>query len=335
MRTDRSDRCEFLDLSDGRRLAYTVTGPADGVPVMYCHGAIGTPVGGTVDLDLLCERLGVRYITPFRPGLGASDPKPGRTILDFADDARELADALELEHFALVGVSAGGPYALAIAHKLRSRVGRVAIVSGISPFCAPHETEGLRKLIRWGLRFMDHAPGLAEGVGNACVDVIRKHPQILMRAMSSHAAPGERERMAGASEREQASTAFLDAAQQGVRGMLDDYRIYAGEWGFEPAEVYNEVHLWHGVSDPLVPIDHALQLALAFPHSRVFFDPDEGHHFFRSSIGRILSVLVGEATACPGENMTTSFDAARILVSQPRIKPRRGAPRVADAQAAD
>jgi fermentation-respiration switch protein FrsA (DUF1100 family) len=116
--------------------------------------------------------------------------------------------------------------------------------------------------------------------------------------------------------------------------MLQDYRIYAGEWGFEPAEVYNEVHLWHGVSDPLVPIDHALQLALAFPHSRVFFDPDEGHHFFRSSIGRILTMLVGGESSCPGEHVTTTFDAARILVSQPRVKPRRGAPRVADAQAA-
>jgi pimeloyl-ACP methyl ester carboxylesterase len=333
--TNRANRCNFLELSDGRRLAYTATGPADGVPVIYCHGAIGTPVGGTVDLDLITEQLGVRYITPFRPGLGASDPKPGRTILDFADDVSELADALELERFAVVGVSAGGPYALALAHQLGDRVSRVALVSSLSPFCPPHETHGLRKRIRWALRLLDHAPALATSIGNVGVAVIRKRPQLLMRAMSMHAAPAEQERLAGASERSAASTAFLDAAEQGVGGMLHDYRIYAGGWGFAPAAVDTEVHLWHGVSDPLVPIDHALQLALALPNCRVFFDPDEGHHFFRSSIGRILTVLVGDRSVCPGERVTTTIDGAQVLVSlSSRARRRREVARAADARAA-
>jgi pimeloyl-ACP methyl ester carboxylesterase len=333
--TERANRCDFLELSDGRRLAYTATGPLDGVPVIYCHGAIGTPVGGTVDLERITEQLGVRYITPFRPGLGASDPKPGRTILDFAEDVRELADALGLASFAVVGVSAGGPYALALAHELGARVANVALVSSLSPFCPPHETHGLRKRIRWALRLLDHAPRLATSIGDLGVAVIRKHPQLLMRAMSMHAAPAERERLAAVGERSAASAAFLDAAEQGVGGMLLDYRIYAGGWGFAPAAVAHEVHLWHGVNDPLVPIDHALQLALALPNCRVFFDPDEGHHFFRSSIGRILTVLLGDRSASPGERVTTTIDGAQVLVSlSARAKRRREAAPAAAVRAA-
>ncbi|HEX6620627.1 MAG TPA: hypothetical protein VF024_13255, partial [Solirubrobacteraceae bacterium] len=50
----------------------------DGVPVIYLHGAIGTPVRRTAALDLLIAELGIRYLAVSRPGFGRSDPCPGR-----------------------------------------------------------------------------------------------------------------------------------------------------------------------------------------------------------------------------------------------------------------
>jgi WD40 repeat protein len=37
-------------LPDGQRLAWSSGGPPDGVPVLYLHGAIGTPVRRTPEL---------------------------------------------------------------------------------------------------------------------------------------------------------------------------------------------------------------------------------------------------------------------------------------------
>lgn len=332
MRSDRPERREWLRLADGRRLAYTVTGPPDGHPVLYCHGAIGTPVSGTVDIGELTHRLGIRFIAPSRPGVGGSDRCPGRTILDFSDDVRQLANALELPRFSIVGVSAGGPYALAVAHRLRNRVGRVAVVSSLSPLCPPHETPGLRRRMRLALALLDRSPRLVERIGDTTIGVIERHPRLLTRAMAAHAAPSERIRLAGAAEQDATRSAFLDAACGGVGGMLEDYAVYSSDWGFAAAEVYNEVHLWHGISDPLVPVDHALQLAVSIPHCRVFFDLDEGHHFFRSSLERILGVLVGHLSAVPGSRIETTIDGARALVQAPppaarpavRIGGRRG-----------
>src|SRR5215467_2052963 len=99
----------MITLRDGRRLAYSVAGPEDGFPVLYFHGAIGTAVA----IGAAVEALGLRYICVNRPGFGGSDLAPGRRMLDFADDIEQLADALGLDQFAVVGVSAGGPYALA------------------------------------------------------------------------------------------------------------------------------------------------------------------------------------------------------------------------------
>ena len=48
----------------------------------------------------------------------------------------------------------------------------------------------------------------------------------------------------------------------------------------------------HGGLDPLVPIEHALQLAVSPPACRVSVDPDEGHHFFRRRLEEIMTVLL-------------------------------------------
>jgi pimeloyl-ACP methyl ester carboxylesterase len=64
-------------------------------------------------LDAAVASLGIQYLVVDRPGFGGSDPHPGRTVTDFADDVEQLADALG--RFAVVGVSVGAPYALACA----------------------------------------------------------------------------------------------------------------------------------------------------------------------------------------------------------------------------
>jgi pimeloyl-ACP methyl ester carboxylesterase len=293
MSTDPSANRAALALSDGRRLAYSVSGPADGSPVLYCHGAIGTALGAALDLETLTGSLGVRLIAPSRPGVGGSDACDGRTILDFAQDVRELADALALPAFSVVGVSAGGPYALAVAHALPGRVRRVSVCSSLSPLCAPHRAPGLSLRVRLALTALARAPRLCAALGDTALPVIDRHPYVVSRVIQAHAAPAERRLLGKREERDAASLGFLEAARGGVRGMVDDFLTYSGPWGFAAGEVTAEVQLWHGLCDPLVPLEHALALASALPRCRLFLDPDEGHHFFRSHLSQILAMLVG------------------------------------------
>lgn len=314
----------WLRLADGRRLTYADVGPRHGTPVVYCHGAIGTPLDGAVDLERIAVELGVRHIAVSRPGIGGSDAARGRTVVDFAADVTQLIDALGIERFAVVGVSAGGPYALAIAHALGARVERVAVCSSMSPLCAPHRTPGMQRRIRFALSVLARAPGLCAALGDLGVPVIRRHPELLTRVIAAHAAPGERRLLQRADERSAASTSFLDAASEGVRGMIEDYLVYSRDWGFRVSEVESDVHLWHGLEDPLVPIEHALQLAILLPRCRVFLDPEEGHHFFRRHLFKILSVLVGRFED-PGLSPSDAFSQAREGRPRAGARPKRRA----------
>jgi pimeloyl-ACP methyl ester carboxylesterase len=247
----QTNRPGALRLPDGRRLTFVETGPRRGRPVIYCHGAIGSPLRDMVNLLPLTERLNVRHIAVNRPGFGGADPVRARTVTAFAHDLTALADVMELERFYVIGVSAGGPYALAVAHALRSRVIRAAVCSSLSPLPAP---------------------------------AARRH----RRPCGAHPARATRRRR----ERQAAGASFLSATAYGVGGMIEDYLTYSRGWGFRPQDVEPEVQVWHGGLDPLVPIEHALQLAVSLPACRIFVDPDEGHHFFRRRLEEIMTVLL-------------------------------------------
>jgi pimeloyl-ACP methyl ester carboxylesterase len=76
---------------------------------------------------------GVRVISPDHPGIGLSDPAPGRTVLDWAADVDELMNQLAVYSFTAMGWSMGGPYAAAIGYALCPRVTRNAIIAGALP----------------------------------------------------------------------------------------------------------------------------------------------------------------------------------------------------------
>ena len=92
--------------------------------------------------------------------------------------------------------------------------------------------------------------------------------------------------------------------------------------GVSAGTIEAEVHLWHGLRDPLVPIEHALQLAVTIPRCRVFFDPDEGHHFFRRRLRTILSVLLGHQEDA-GDEPAVTLDGARTIAGHRVKRPRR------------
>ncbi|MFY9919180.1 MAG: alpha/beta hydrolase, partial [Mycobacterium sp.] len=100
-------------LPTGRRLGYAEFGDPSGAPVLWFHG---TP-GGRRQFPVLgrraAEKLGLRVVLVGRPGSGLSDPHPYAAVADWATDVLHVADSLGAERLGVVGLSGGGPYALA------------------------------------------------------------------------------------------------------------------------------------------------------------------------------------------------------------------------------
>lgn len=129
-----------ITLPDGRRVGVKEYGDRKGKPIFQFHGAgssryeAAALCGGETDA---CSDASARLIALDRPGYGASDPQPRRTLLDYPSDVLAVADALGINNFAVMGVSSGGCYAIACAYSIpRSQPGRltgVALVSSDGP----------------------------------------------------------------------------------------------------------------------------------------------------------------------------------------------------------
>jgi pimeloyl-ACP methyl ester carboxylesterase len=134
-----------FNLPDGRRLGYAEFGDPSGAVVLWCHG---TP-GARRQFPLLgrraAEKLGLRVVVVERPGSGLSDPHAHAAVAEWASDLAHVADALGAERLGVVGLSGGGPYALACGavRPLAARVAAVAVLGGVAPSVGPEAATGV------------------------------------------------------------------------------------------------------------------------------------------------------------------------------------------------
>ncbi len=142
-----SPECDHrLRLSDGRWLSYADYGDPQGRPILSFHGGLSCRLDIRFASEF-CKEEGIRVISIDRPGVGDSDHHPNRQVLDWPDDVSHLALELGLSRFAVLGWSAGGPFALACAYRIPELITNVGTIGCMAPVHGRPETvreSGLR-----------------------------------------------------------------------------------------------------------------------------------------------------------------------------------------------
>src|SRR5206468_10678089 len=115
---DRGQRMgSTLVMRSGRSLEVREYGDADGHPIFFFHGLIGSHHQASY-IDDQARRHGLRIIAPNRPGVGRSDFLTRKTSLEVVPDVEDVILALKLGEFSVIGISGGTPYALATLLRL-------------------------------------------------------------------------------------------------------------------------------------------------------------------------------------------------------------------------
>jgi pimeloyl-ACP methyl ester carboxylesterase len=266
---------------DGRTLAYAEWGDPDGFPVFSLHGTPGSRLGRHYDESVYSD-AGARVITYDRPGYGGSDRRPGRRVVDCVEDVGALADHLGIEHFAVVGLSGGGPHALAVAAGLPGRVTRAACVVGL----AAYDTEGFDffegmdptnvKWFGWAL----------EGEAVLVPELEREAAETLERVAADPAtifgdewdlSESDRVELARKERHEIIRQSTSQEFRNGVWGWVDDDLSFINPWGFDLAEIRVPTRVVYGATDVIVPRQHGEWLARNVPNAEVVVVEEQGH----------------------------------------------------------
>ena len=113
-------------LPGGTELAYVELGDPRGAPLLLLHGYTDTSRSWSLTVPSLAK---YRLIIPDQRGHGASDaPACCYNLSAFADDARQLLDALGIERAAVAGHSLGSMVAITMAADYPDRVSAIVLV---------------------------------------------------------------------------------------------------------------------------------------------------------------------------------------------------------------
>jgi pimeloyl-ACP methyl ester carboxylesterase len=267
---------KYIPLSDGRRLSFAEFGDRQGKPVFYFHGFPGSRLEAKL-VDGISRETQVRFIGIDRPGYGLSDFKPERRIIDWANDVAELADALRIDRFSILGVSGGGPYAAACACKMPDRLDAVGIICGMGPVNIPGLIPDMPWIYRQGLRLAGRLPEIATAIYPFSAFLFRDYPERMLSILSGKVAGPDKIALKNKELIQVLSASFREAFRSSLRWPATDVVLYSRPWGFSLEDIKITVHLWHGEKDRIVPPEMGRYLARSIPDCRATFFPDEGH----------------------------------------------------------
>lgn len=263
-------------LRDGRMLGYAEYGDPQGRPLLYFHGFPSSRLEATL-AEPVAKALNIRLIAIDRPGFGLSDFKPGRTLADWPGDVGELADGLGLNRFAVVGVSGGGPYALACATLIPQRLSAVGIVCGLGPLAAEQRTRGVLWLGRLIRLLSRYTPRLTSRFCRMVARVMAHNPDRSVAIMIKMAREPDKTVLAQDRVKESILRAYREAVRSGPAGIAWELQLYSRAWNVRLEDITKEVHLWHGERDHVVPVSMGRHLAKTLPSCWARFYPEEGH----------------------------------------------------------
>lgn len=291
-----SDRDATVTVAHGRKLAYAEWGDPNGKPVFFFHG---TPMSRVWCPDESATRAaGVRLIAIDRPGIGGSDVLEARTFGDWPVDVVGVADALGIGRFAVVGLSAGGPYAAACAALIPARLTGVAIVSSrwlaLYNFAErPAAYAELDADDRANYDLAQHDPlAAAEAAASEVEDWVMglwERPESFIEP--AQWPTGDRWFFADQARTSDFFASVRECFRQGTDGFRWEMMAAWLPWGFRLDTIEMPVHIWHGAQDHIVTAEQVDFIVQRVPRCVLVTWPDVGHMGIAQHWDEILATL--------------------------------------------
>jgi pimeloyl-ACP methyl ester carboxylesterase len=267
---------QVLTLDDGRRIGYRARGSRSARPIVWFHGQPGSRLEADLFELSVLEAADARIIAFDRPGMGRSDLVPAQDMTIDVLDALAVADHLGTARFAVVGVSAGGPPALALAATHPDRVTRVVLSSGAGPyddetFMSEEDIEEYRQLR------MEGAASLIDDYADAR-DRMLADTAGRLAAWTEGFPENERTWATTGPGADILVADTQEALRQGHRGWLRETEVRSLAWSFDLASLAVPVHAIHGERDGWELLANTRRMIARIPTATLTVIPG-GDHF--------------------------------------------------------
>lgn len=291
--TDPHRPTTVIQLDDGP-VEYRLDRRGGGTVVIFHGGHMraGLALGETIFTD-----LGYTVLVPSRPGYGRTPVTTGRSPSGFIQVVRQLCDHLGIERIAAaVGMSAGGPTALAMASRYPQLVQRLILQSAVGFLSWPERRTRLAAYVAFN--------GATERITWALVRSLIRHApttglRLMLRDLSIKPASHV---IASLSDQDRAAMLALFCGMRSGHGFRNDLRN-----GPAPMqEITQPTLIIASRYDGSVPPSHAESLAAGIPHAELVQSEADSHLIWYSSDYAVIAERIDQ-----------------FLSSDPRVPPTR------------
>ncbi|MHA3770168.1 alpha/beta fold hydrolase [Verrucomicrobiota bacterium sgz303538] len=269
---------QFIELNNGQRIAYEESGDLQGSPIFFFHGWPASRLQGA-GFNVEAREMGLRIISPDRPGIGLSTFQPRRRLLDWPPIVAEMARQLGIEQFRVLAVSGGGPYAFVTAWALAQQVTAISVISGAPPLPTEMDRSALFAVYRLLLNAYRWQPWLLRlGFRLARPFATVHPPPWLWPLLLKLTTRADTDALKNPEVFEGSFCCYRESWRGSALGVAADGEIYAEPWGFDVGEIRTPVRLWHGKDDRSFRWQLAKELAQKLPNCETHFVEHEGHY---------------------------------------------------------
>lgn len=267
-----------VTVAEHRRIGFAEFGAPQGRAFVWLHGTPGARRQVPPEARAYATEHGIRIVSLDRPGIGSSTPHLYPSLLAFADDLAIILDCLGIEQAGTIGLSGGGPYALAAAAAMPDRVPVVAVLGGVAPTVGPDAIGGGLVALGTRMRPLISVARVPIGMGlTTMVRTVRPLASPILDLYARLSPEGDR-RLLG---RPEFKAMFLDDLLRGSRKQLGapmaDVLLFTRDWGFRAADVTAPVAWWHGDADHIIPFQHGLHMVELLPRAELHALHGESH----------------------------------------------------------
>jgi pimeloyl-ACP methyl ester carboxylesterase len=257
---------------------------------MFFHGAPSSRLRlAYLEPDFLAS--GIRLVAPDRPGYGRSSPQPGRSMADWPRDVATLADALDIDRFVPAGHSSGGPYALACAAMLSTRVSGAILLGGVTNMAWPGAWADFPATERQLMRLHDE-----DAVRVSCEGMFGEDGSRFLAASDLQFPEPDVQLYADERIVPLLNAARAEAFHQGITGYAQDIAVQGRPWLFDPGTIGAPVLVAHGELDTLLPLAHSRHTAALIPGSVLRVLPGHGHFTILGELPALAATLLRSLT---------------------------------------
>ncbi len=265
-------------LADGSVMGYAEFGDPAGRPLLFFHGWPGSRLQARI-IAGPARRHGLRVLAPDRPGIGLSTPAPGASVAAWIRALSDWIDQMNLASFHVLGVSGGGPYALACAARMPRRIAAAGVCCGVPP---PRLLDKSRHLF-WLYRLLRR---IDRGVPRLLVILMvltrlylmRVPPLWSLRPLSLLLPRADRRALQHRGRMGQVAASTREAFAGSAQAVIADARRLQQPWGFDPGKIAIPVHFWHGCRDRNIPLPLMQPFIHGLAQARAHYYSAEGHY---------------------------------------------------------